>query len=80
MTSYTILHNVQDDLCMDGMHDCCVLIVSSEPPLASCDDCAGLLVPDIPLEQTDDIRAMCEKHGLELVLLTTPTTPKVSRH
>lgn len=37
---------------------------------------AGLLVPDIPLEETDDIRATAEVHGLELVLLTTPTTPK----
>ncbi len=38
---------------------------------------AGLLVPDIPLEETADIRLVCEKHGLELVLLTTPTTPQV---
>ncbi len=37
----------------------------------------GLLVPDIPLEETEGIRAMCNKHGLELVLLTTPTTPQV---
>lgn len=38
---------------------------------------AGLLVPDIPLEETEAVRVMCEKHGLELVLLTTPTTPQV---
>lgn len=37
---------------------------------------AGLLVPDLPLEETDAIRAACEKAGLELVLLTTPTTPQ----
>jgi hypothetical protein len=36
----------------------------------------GLLVPDLPLEETDAIRAACEKAGLELVLLTTPTTPQ----
>eukprot|EP00882_Tetradesmus_deserticola_P025450 GHRQ01027955.1.p3 GENE.GHRQ01027955.1~~GHRQ01027955.1.p3 ORF type:complete len:184 (+),score=99.01 GHRQ01027955.1:1052-1603(+) len=37
---------------------------------------AGLLVPDLPLEETVTIRAACERAGLELVLLTTPTTPK----
>lgn len=36
----------------------------------------GLLVPDLPLEETTKIRAACERAGLELVLLTTPTTPK----
>ena len=35
----------------------------------------GLLVPDIPLEETTDIRAVCNSHGIELVLLSTPTTP-----
>jgi tryptophan synthase alpha chain len=39
-----------------------------------------LLVPDIPLEETDSIREMCNKHGIELVLLTTPTTPQVGQH
>merc|ERR1712039_1085454 len=37
---------------------------------------SGLLVPDLPLEETEPIRAGCEAHGLELVLLVTPTTPK----
>lgn len=36
---------------------------------------AGLLVPDIPLEETEEIRKVATSHGLELVLLTTPTTP-----
>ena len=35
---------------------------------------SGLLVPDIPLEETNEIRAACNAHGMELVLLTTPTT------
>lgn len=35
---------------------------------------SGLLVPDIPLEETGIIREACNQHGLELVLLTTPTT------
>ena len=33
-------------------------------------------MPDLPLEETVNIRAACERAGLELVLLTTPTTPK----
>jgi tryptophan synthase alpha chain len=37
---------------------------------------AGLLVPDIPMEETEEIRKVAITHGLELVLLTTPTTPK----
>lgn len=37
---------------------------------------SGLLVPDIPLEETGAVRAACERAGLELVLLVTPTTPK----
>eukprot|EP01025_Chloroclados_australasicus_P045991 TRINITY_DN5075_c2_g1_i1.p1 TRINITY_DN5075_c2_g1~~TRINITY_DN5075_c2_g1_i1.p1 ORF type:complete len:305 (-),score=21.77 TRINITY_DN5075_c2_g1_i1:337-1251(-) len=36
---------------------------------------SGLLVPDIPLEETGVIRQFTQKYGLELVLLTTPTTP-----
>lgn len=37
--------------------------------------CAGLLVPDIPLEETGPVREVASAAGLELVLLTTPTTP-----
>jgi tryptophan synthase alpha chain len=36
---------------------------------------SGLLVPDIPLEETPPIREAAEAAGLELVLLITPTTP-----
>ena len=36
----------------------------------------GLLVPDIPLEETGEIREAASNAGLELVLLTTPTTPR----
>lgn len=36
---------------------------------------SALLVPDIPLEETADIRAAANAEGLELVLLVTPTTP-----
>ncbi|XP_021764321.1 tryptophan synthase alpha chain-like [Chenopodium quinoa] len=36
----------------------------------------GLVVPDVPLEETEILRREALKHGIELVLLTTPTTPK----
>ena len=36
----------------------------------------GLLVPDIPLEETGEIREAASNAGMELVLLTTPTTPR----
>ncbi|XP_078179337.1 tryptophan synthase alpha chain-like [Carex rostrata] len=35
----------------------------------------GLVVPDVPLEETEILRSEASKHGIELVLLTTPTTP-----
>ncbi|XP_071720839.1 tryptophan synthase alpha chain-like [Rutidosis leptorrhynchoides] len=36
----------------------------------------GLVVPDVPLEETEILRREASKHKIELVLLTTPTTPK----
>ena len=36
---------------------------------------AGLLVPDIPLEETGSVREAAGSAGLDLVLLVTPTTP-----
>ena len=34
----------------------------------------GLLIPDIPLEETVEARRLCAQYNLELVLLATPTT------
>ncbi|KAD3338294.1 hypothetical protein E3N88_33815 [Mikania micrantha] len=36
----------------------------------------GLVVPDVPLEETELLRREASKHNIELVLLTTPTTPR----
>ncbi|KAL3699698.1 hypothetical protein R1sor_017720 [Riccia sorocarpa] len=36
---------------------------------------SGLVVPDLPLEETSRLRELTSATGLELVLLTTPTTP-----
>ncbi|XP_072986935.1 tryptophan synthase alpha chain-like isoform X1 [Typha latifolia] len=35
----------------------------------------GLVVPDVPLEETKVLRDEAVRHNIELVLLTTPTTP-----
>ena len=35
---------------------------------------AGLLVPDIPVEETAEIRSAVNAHGMELVLLVAPTS------
>eukprot|EP01018_Ginkgo_biloba_P016493 Gb_05187 [translate_table: standard] len=35
----------------------------------------GLVVPDVPLEETENLRKITAANKIELVLLTTPTTP-----
>jgi tryptophan synthase alpha chain len=36
---------------------------------------SGLIVPDLPLEETDETRAACDAAGVALVPLVAPTTP-----
>jgi len=36
---------------------------------------SGLIVPDLPLEESDEIRAACDEHAVALVPLVAPTTP-----
>ena len=36
---------------------------------------AGLVVPDLPLEEAEKLSAIAANHGLDLVLLVAPTTP-----
>lgn len=35
----------------------------------------GVIVPDVPLEESGPLRAACARHGLAYVPLVTPTTP-----
>jgi tryptophan synthase alpha chain len=36
---------------------------------------AGLVVPDLPLEEAEKLSPIAARHGLDLVLLVAPTTP-----
>ena len=36
---------------------------------------SGLIVPDLPLEESADVLAACDAHGIALVPLVAPTTP-----
>jgi tryptophan synthase alpha chain len=35
---------------------------------------SGLIIPDIPIEETADLKKSCEKNGLDLIFLIAPTT------
>ncbi len=39
----------------------------------------GLIVPDVPLEEGAELRALADAHGLALVQLVTPLTPPARR-
>jgi tryptophan synthase alpha chain len=59
---------------------CYVNIVLARTPDAFAEAAAragvsGLIVPDLPLEESGEIAAACEAHGLALVSLVAPTTP-----
>lgn len=36
----------------------------------------GLILPDLPLEEADEIELLCRRHGLALVFLASPNTPQ----
>lgn len=36
---------------------------------------AGLIVPDVPLEEADALLGACDRHGIALIPLIAPTTP-----
>jgi len=55
-----------------------VLARGAEPFAAALGDAgvSGLIVPDLPLHESDEIRGACDGAGVALVALVTPTTPE----
>lgn len=39
----------------------------------------GLVVPDLPLEESEDVLQLADEQGIEVVLLVAPTSPKERR-
>lgn len=37
---------------------------------------AGLIVPDLPVEECDQLRGLCQTHSMDLIQLVAPTTPR----
>lgn len=35
---------------------------------------AGIIVPDLPAEEADELHTACRKHGIDLIFLVTPVT------
>nr|WP_193570055.1 tryptophan synthase subunit alpha [Halorussus sp. JP-T4] len=35
---------------------------------------SGLIVPDLPVDESDPLKAACDAHGLDLILMVAPTT------
>lgn len=35
----------------------------------------GIVIPDLPVEEAEVVRNVAEKHGIDLILLASPTTP-----
>ena len=47
-----------------------------EPFVAAAADAgiSGLIVPDLPVDESDPLKAACDAHGLDLVFMVAPTT------
>ena len=74
--AHPTLSQLRGPACLQGLEDCMKQgAFKSLPTLKQRSFFAGLLVPDIPLEETGPVRQVATAAGLELVLLTTPTTP-----
>lgn len=63
MTYYNLIHHYGD---RDGV----------EPfvEAAAAAGLSGIVVPDLPVEESDPLREACDKHGLDLVFIVAPTT------
>ncbi len=63
MTYYNLIYQYGD---ADGV----------EPFVSAAADAglSGLIVPDLPVEESDPLREACDEHGLDLVFIVAPTT------
>jgi tryptophan synthase alpha chain len=39
-------------------------------------DISGLIIPDMPIEESEELHEACSKHGVDLILFAAPTTTK----
>jgi tryptophan synthase alpha chain len=37
---------------------------------------SGLIIPDLPLEESGELQKQCEKHSIDLIFIVSPMTPK----
>ena len=72
LTSPVVLFTYSNPLLNKGMDAFC--------EEAAAAGAAGLVVPDLPLEEAEKLSAIATSHGLDLVLLVAPTTPAERMH
>ena len=63
MTYYNLLYQYGEEEGIDGF-----VAAAAEAGLS------GLIVPDLPVEEAEELRAACDAHGLDLVFIVAPTT------
>lgn len=53
-----------------------VFSYGNEKFLANCQDCGidGIIIPDLPFEESDEIRGTCQKYGIDLINMIAPTS------
>ena len=49
--------------------------VDALPKAAAAAGVSGFIIPDLPFEESDDVRRALDSQGLALVQLVTPVTP-----
>lgn len=63
MTYYNLLYQFGDDPGVGSF-----VAAAAEAGLS------GLIVPDLPVEESEELRAACEAHGIDLIFIVAPTT------
>lgn len=53
-----------------------VFSYGNEKFLANCRDCGidGIIIPDLPFEESDEIRGTCKENGIDLINMIAPTS------